>query len=89
MKCSNIVLIITFLTVIVTVNGFDGFKLDDMGNPVKLNSEAPQAKTTLQGQGMERFREAAPVNKIQADPHIAKLVKEKTEIAIKLRSLNQ
>jgi len=84
MKCSNIVLIITFLTVIVTVNGFDGFKLDDMGNPVKLNSEAPQAKTTLQGQGMERFREAAPVNKIQADPHIAKLVKEKTEIAIKL-----
>ena len=76
-----------FVTVVAVLaasaTAFDGYKLDDMGNPISLNAEAPRAKPSLQGQGMERFREAA-VPTIKADPHIAKLVQEKTEIAIKL-----
>ena len=87
MKCFSNILFIAFLALVATsVNGFDGFKLDDMGNPVQLNNEAPKAKpavsaSSLQGQGMERFREtnAAPVH-----PEIAKLINEKTEIGIKL-----
>lgn len=87
MKRFSNILFIAFLALVATsVNGFDGFKLDDMGNPVQLNNEAPKAKpavsaSSLQGQGMERFREtnAAPVH-----PEIAKLINEKTEIGIKL-----
>ena len=84
MKCGKCIVFVTVVAVLAaSATAFDNYKLDDMGNPISLNAEAPRAKPSLQGQGMERFREAA-VPTIKADPHIAKLVKEKTEIAIKL-----
>ena len=84
MKCGKCIVFVTVVAVLAaSATAFDGYKLDDMGNPISLNAEAPRAKPSLQGQGMERFREAA-VPTIKADPHIAKLVQEKTEIAIKL-----
>ena len=66
---------------------FDGYKLDDMGNPISLNAEALVPNHPCKSRH-GRFREAA-VPTIKADPHIAKLVQEKTEIAIKLLRLNQ
>ena len=84
MKCGKCIVFVTVVAALAaSATAFDGYKLDDMGNPISLNAEAPRAKPSLQGQGMERFREAA-APAIKADPHIAKLVKEKTEIAIKL-----
>ena len=84
MKCGKCIVFVTVVAALAaSATAFDGYKLDDMGNPISLNAEAPRAKPSLQGPGMERFREAA-APAIKADPHIAKLVKEKTEIAIKL-----
>ena len=91
MKTTALFSAIVALAVVCSVSGFDGFKLDDMGNIVSLKESKVEAKPAV-GQSMERFKEASTktvhhtnvgASKLN-DPKLKQLVQEKAELAMKL-----
>ena len=94
MKTTALFSAIVALAVVCSVSGFDGFKLDDMGNVVSLKESKVEAKPAV-GQSMERFKEASTktvhhtnvgASKLN-DPKLKQLVQEKAELAMKLAEL--